>query len=252
MLNKNYINIQGWMLHELKLSGNELLIYAIVYGFSQDGQNTFYGSLSYIETMLNISKNGVRNSLKSLIEKGYIEKVKQSHYKSVSKIDTEGYQKLAQGVSKSDTATVSKIDTNNNNTNNKDNNVSKTTKKPIETLSPEEAEELEEARTLAPQISALIKSFEKIDINNSEYYGRKDMRKACIFLIKNYGYEKTLTSIESIPDLKMVVPFFPSIINPKELKDKWVKAQDAIQRYGVEKLHREKKKESSKTFVNIF
>ena len=31
----NYINIQGWMRTDLDLKGNELLVYAIIYGFSQ-------------------------------------------------------------------------------------------------------------------------------------------------------------------------------------------------------------------------
>ena len=38
-MNKNsYITIQSWMREELGLSGNELMTYAIVYGFSQDGE----------------------------------------------------------------------------------------------------------------------------------------------------------------------------------------------------------------------
>jgi len=126
MKNNNYINIQGFMLSELKLKGNELLIYAIIYGFSQDGENTFYGSLSYIEEMLDISKNGVRNVLKSLISKNLIIMESQSHYKvskiAISKSDTKEYQKVIQVVAKSDTLGVSKSDTNIYNTNNKDNN----------------------------------------------------------------------------------------------------------------------------------
>ena len=37
--NENYLVIQGWMIAELKLKGNELLIYAIIYGFSQNNQS---------------------------------------------------------------------------------------------------------------------------------------------------------------------------------------------------------------------
>lgn len=70
--NENYINISGWMVNELKLKGNELLIFAIIYGFSQDGQNTFSGSLKYLENWCNSTKQGVIKNLKSLCEKGYI------------------------------------------------------------------------------------------------------------------------------------------------------------------------------------
>ena len=34
MENNNYINIQGWMINNLGLKGNALVIYAIIYGFS--------------------------------------------------------------------------------------------------------------------------------------------------------------------------------------------------------------------------
>ena len=46
--NKNYIAIADWMVTELNLSARELLIYAIIYGFSQDGGSSFSGSLSYL------------------------------------------------------------------------------------------------------------------------------------------------------------------------------------------------------------
>ena len=33
----NYIVIQTFMIRELKLKGNELILYALIHGFSQDG-----------------------------------------------------------------------------------------------------------------------------------------------------------------------------------------------------------------------
>lgn len=71
-ISKNYIQIQGWMVSELGLSGNELLCYALIYGFSQDEQSVFSGSSSYIATWLNIDKRNVLNVLKRLVEKGFI------------------------------------------------------------------------------------------------------------------------------------------------------------------------------------
>ena len=73
--NKNYIAIADWMVTELNLSARELLIYAIIYGFSQDGGSSFSGSLSYLASWLNSSdRNNVRRTLSSLIEKGLIQK----------------------------------------------------------------------------------------------------------------------------------------------------------------------------------
>ena len=34
----SYICIEAFMVNELKLSGTELIVYAIIYGFSQDGK----------------------------------------------------------------------------------------------------------------------------------------------------------------------------------------------------------------------
>ena len=48
MKDTNFISIQGWMRTELNLSGNELLVYAIIYGFSQDGESKFTGSRQYL------------------------------------------------------------------------------------------------------------------------------------------------------------------------------------------------------------
>lgn len=71
---ENFICIQGWMINNLKLKGNELLVYAIIYGFSQDGESRFTGSLQYLADWTNSSKQGVMKNLKSLADKGYIEK----------------------------------------------------------------------------------------------------------------------------------------------------------------------------------
>lgn len=74
----NYIVIQGWMISELELKGNELLIYAIIYGFSQDEETIFRGGLQYLVEWTNSSKPTVMNSLKSLVEKGFIEKIEET------------------------------------------------------------------------------------------------------------------------------------------------------------------------------
>ena len=67
-----YINIQGWMVQDLKLSGNELLAYAIVYGFSQDGESLYRGSYKYISYALNISRSTAKRTLNNLVELGLI------------------------------------------------------------------------------------------------------------------------------------------------------------------------------------
>lgn len=72
--NENYVLIQGWMINELKLKGNELIVYAIIYGFTQIEGQLFNGSLQYLADWTNSTKQGVVKNLKSLIEKGLIKK----------------------------------------------------------------------------------------------------------------------------------------------------------------------------------
>jgi uncharacterized phage protein (TIGR02220 family) len=74
---ENYIALQGWMLTDLKLKGNELIIYACIYGFTQAENQVFTGSLQYLADWTNSTKQGVIKCLKSLVEKGLI--VKQDH-----------------------------------------------------------------------------------------------------------------------------------------------------------------------------
>ena len=71
---KNYVCLQGWMVSELVLKGNELIVYAIIYGFSQDGDNEFRGSLQYLAEWTNSSKESMRKVLNSLVSKGLVEK----------------------------------------------------------------------------------------------------------------------------------------------------------------------------------
>ena len=71
---ENYIVIQGFMLTDLHLKGTALLVYAIIYGFSQlDGQ-CFNASLRYLEEFTGSTKPSVINALKQLVDKGYITK----------------------------------------------------------------------------------------------------------------------------------------------------------------------------------
>ena len=75
---ENYICVQGWMVDQLHLKNNELLIYAIIYGFSQAEEQVFGGSLQYLADWTSATKQGVMKNLKSLMDKGLIEKREQN------------------------------------------------------------------------------------------------------------------------------------------------------------------------------
>lgn len=94
--NDNYIAIQGFMVKDLELTGNELIAYALIYGFSQDGESQFRGSLSYVAEWLNCSKTTAFNILNNLAEDGFIQKtdkfingVKLCDYSAIKPTDEE-------------------------------------------------------------------------------------------------------------------------------------------------------------------
>lgn len=87
MKDSNYYIIYGWMINKLNLNGNELLLYAIIYGFNQDGNGLFSGSLSYLQNSIGASRPTIINCLKNLISKGLLEKVvlnKNVEYKVIT------------------------------------------------------------------------------------------------------------------------------------------------------------------------
>jgi hypothetical protein len=96
----NYINIQGWMVSNLKLSGTELIIFALIYGFSQDGESEFEGANKYICDWTNATRPTIRKNIKKLIAKGLIirtEIVKNKLQFNTYKVSFQGVNKFAQG-----------------------------------------------------------------------------------------------------------------------------------------------------------
>lgn len=65
----SFIVIKEFMVSELNLKGNELIVYAIIYGFKE-----FTGSLNYLCKWTNSTKQGVLKNLQSLVKKGYVTK----------------------------------------------------------------------------------------------------------------------------------------------------------------------------------
>lgn len=68
----NFFLVSGWMLNRLNLKGAALQIFAIIYGFSQDAESYFTGSLQYLSDFTNASKPTVIKALKELVEKGFV------------------------------------------------------------------------------------------------------------------------------------------------------------------------------------
>ena len=128
---ESFFTVQAFMVNELKLKGNELLIYAIIFGFSQAENQFFTGSLNYLASWCGISsKTTVKTILNNLIDKGLLEKediykngVKYCKYKALTEIKSisipaDENKKNCKGISKIDMGYInncyggiSKIDT---------------------------------------------------------------------------------------------------------------------------------------------
>lgn len=100
-----YITILQEMRDALGLKGNELLVYAVIYGYSQEGQGCFYGSLSHLADICGVTTRTAITTLQSLQAKGLINRSETIHngvkyiaYTSNGKIFT-GSEKISQGGS---------------------------------------------------------------------------------------------------------------------------------------------------------
>ena len=85
MNDTGFIIIYPWMVEELKLSGNRLVIYAIIHGFSRNG-DWFQGSISYLCKKSGISEKGVRKVLIGLCDDGLLKR-KDRPYKGMKYVD---------------------------------------------------------------------------------------------------------------------------------------------------------------------
>ena len=112
--NENYITIQGFMVNELGLKGNELTCYAIIYGFSQ-GEQYANISYTYISEWLGLTKRSVIKLVNNLIDKGLVDKTlidnNDVRLKAILEVknDENRSEKSSQGSEKSSYPGVKKV-----------------------------------------------------------------------------------------------------------------------------------------------
>ena len=72
--NEEFYKLYKWMVTDLRLSGNDLVIYAIIYSFCERG-NLYVGSREFLAHEAGATKRTIDYTLKRLLEMGVIEKV---------------------------------------------------------------------------------------------------------------------------------------------------------------------------------
>lgn len=75
---ESYFQISGWMLNRLNLKGTALNVYAIIYGFTQDGESEFKGSRQYLCDFTGATKPTIDKALNFLIENKLIIKTTET------------------------------------------------------------------------------------------------------------------------------------------------------------------------------
>lgn len=113
MRDNSFIVIQSWMISDLHLSGNDLIVYATIYGFSQDGTSNFHGSLDYLAEWCNSTARSIKRNLNNLIEKGLIqEELTEIRGKTFHDYFCTSCAKVAQNVPKLHKMSAHNIDNN--------------------------------------------------------------------------------------------------------------------------------------------
>ena len=74
----SFILIRPFMVTELNLKGNSLLLYALIHGITVN-EGAFYGSIEYMQTWCNASNRSVLDCLQELTKNGLITKKKSGN-----------------------------------------------------------------------------------------------------------------------------------------------------------------------------
>lgn len=97
-----YITILQEMRDQLGLKGNELIVFAFIYGYSQGGHGCYHGSLATLQGVCGIaSRQTAIDVLKSLTEKGYISK-SETILNGMKYVSYSACPNIGQGVQKMD------------------------------------------------------------------------------------------------------------------------------------------------------
>ena len=76
-MSEPFIIVYEWMVKECGLSGNELLVFALIHGYTET-VGEYAGGVAKIGEWISVSRQHVYPYLRSLTEKGLIEQAKPS------------------------------------------------------------------------------------------------------------------------------------------------------------------------------
>ena len=71
--NENFVTIYGWMRTKLNLKGNDLIVYAVIYAFTQSDEQGCKGGVQFLADWCGASRQGIWKNIRSLRSKGLID-----------------------------------------------------------------------------------------------------------------------------------------------------------------------------------
>lgn len=99
MKDSDFIIKQGWMVSKLGLTGIDLEIYALVYGYTKDGETWYETNIANIMDWLVLAERTVQKHLKMLVEVKYILR-KQTGLGRSSRIQLQANPEIIENVQK--------------------------------------------------------------------------------------------------------------------------------------------------------
>ena len=124
----NYFVVHGWMINKLDLKGIDLMLFSIIFGFTQDDSSLCTATIKYYQGFTGASRSTIMRSLQNLVSLGFIERnevytggVKFNHYRHIVQNDTTPGIKMTPPRYQNDTTPGIKMTPNNilDNTNDK-------------------------------------------------------------------------------------------------------------------------------------
>lgn len=101
MKDSDFIIKQGWMVTKLHLRGMSLELYALVYGYTKDGETWYETNIANIVEWLVASESTVHRHLRELVESGYILRRQTGLGRSAKlllQVSQETLEKMEKGV----------------------------------------------------------------------------------------------------------------------------------------------------------
>lgn len=113
MRDSNFFPIYGWIVNRLRLSGNECLLFALLFNLCQreerqgrEGKAEI--SITYASESLGIDKRNIQRIIEKLISKGFIEKANNSGKKNIYQLSTKAKEQARHTIGKMPIVTIGK------------------------------------------------------------------------------------------------------------------------------------------------